>query len=57
MTEIKFTKKQQQLIDRCQGRLKQTMIDSFIHIQQMKQMPEVKAYNKQLRAEIKSLQA
>ena len=55
---IKFTKAQQRKIDaQADGRAKQTCIEHFTHIQEMKQMSEVKTFNKQLRSDIKRLQA
>jgi len=43
---MKFTKKQQQRIDSCTGKLKDTWIKEFTFIQNLKQSPEYKQFMK-----------
>jgi hypothetical protein len=53
---IKFTKRQQQKIDSCKDeKIKQLWIDQFTHIQELKQLPQVKEFMKQERKKEREL--
>jgi hypothetical protein len=47
---VKFTKRQQKIIDSCiDSRVKQTWIEHFTHIQELKQSPQFKEFKKEER--------
>lgn len=49
-----FTKKQQTHIDKCQGRLKEIIIEEYRETNKIKQMPAYKAFMKQERQKEKA---
>ena len=53
--EMEFTKKQQQRIDRCTGKLKEEWIKEFTYIQNLKKSPEYKQFMKSDREHEKQL--
>jgi hypothetical protein len=54
---MKFTKKQQERIDSCiDPKIKQTWIEHFTHIQELKQLPGYKAFMKSEREKEKAYQ-